>query len=73
AHTLESGALSLGGSPLRLNDEPTVCPLAPGADRSAMQPNAGERLDVNELPVQPIQLMTNVFDALLVTGIGKFE
>jgi len=38
-----------------------------------MQPNAGERLDVNELPVQPIQLTTNVFDALLVTGIGKFE
>ena len=33
-----------------------------------MQLNAGERLDVNELPVQPIQLMTNVFDALLVTG-----
>ena len=33
-----------------------------------MQPNAGERLDVNELPVQPIQLTTNVFDALLVTG-----
>ena len=30
-----------------------------------MQPNAGERLDVNELPVQPIQLTTNVFDALL--------
>jgi len=56
-----------------LNDEPTVCPLAPGADRSAMQPYAGKRLDVNELPVQTIQLTTNIFDALLVTGIGKFE
>lgn len=38
-----------------------------------MQSNAGERLDINKLPVQPIQLMTDIFHALLVASISKFE
>ena len=69
-------ALEVGGSPpARMMGRPSahLRQLQIGRPPNPVAINASERLDINELPVQAIQLTADIFDALLVTGIGKFE